>query len=301
MHVDLLQSASSCPAEPAEPAEPADPIERAVQRPSVSVAGTELIHIPGATFMMGSTAAEVARTEREWGEALLEAAYRPQFRSWLMKEVPAHPVQVAPFRLARFPIRNDEYRQFLAASGATGLPWSQPESLARHLPDDHPVWGVSLAEVHAYLAWRGARDGLAWRLPSEAEWEWAAAGPAGRRYPYGEQFDATRCNTIEAGRASTSAVDAHPGGASDFGVEDLAGNVEEWTASPYQPYPGAPAVHDDLMRLLGPGYPVLRGGSFGLGGDLARTRRRHGRHPAARFRITGFRLALDGEPMGERA
>lgn len=256
----------------------------------------QLINIPGATFYMGSSLDEVERTEREWRDGLREASYGPLFRSWLMKEYPPHPVQVAPFRLARFPVRNDEYRQFLDAASTAALHWPQPESLARGLPDDHPVWGVGLAEVHAYLAWRGARDGLAWRLPSEAEWEWAAAGPHGRRYPFGDHFDAACCNTAESGRASSSAVDAHPGGASYWGVEDLAGNVEEWTASAYQPYPGAAPVQDDLLRLLGPGYPVLRGGSFGLGGDLARSRRRHGRHPDAAFRITGFRLTINGEP-----
>jgi len=91
-------------------------------------------------------------------------------------------------------------------------------------------------------------------------------------------------------------VGAHPRGASCWGVEDLAGNVEEWTASAYAPYPGGTAVDDDLQQLLGPRYTVLRGGSFALGGDLARSRRRHGPHPGAPFRITGFRLAIDKDP-----
>jgi len=255
----------------------------------------ELIDVPGATFMMGSSMGEVDRTEREWRDSLLDPAYRPVFRRWLMKEYPAHPVHVAAFRMARFPVRNDEYRQFLDASGPEAPKRPIPESLARRLPDDHPVWGVGLAEAQAFIAWRAARDGLPWRLPTEAEWEWAAAGPQGRRYPFGDDFDPARCNTAESGRATSSAVGAHPGGASCWGIEDLAGNVEEWTASAFQPYPGSAPVDDDLMRILGPGYAVLRGGSFELGGDLARTRRRHGPHPGAPFRITGFRLALDKE------
>lgn len=255
----------------------------------------ELIDVPSGTFMMGSAMDEVDRTEREWRERLLDPAYCPVFRSWLMKEFPAHPVQVAAFRITRFPVRNDEYRQFLDAGATAGTHAPVPESLARGLPGNHPVWGVLLTEAQAFIAWRSAHDGLRWRLPTEAEWEWAAAGPEGRRYPFGDDFDPARCNTAESGIGSSSAVGAYPGGASYWGVEDMAGNVEEWTASAFQPYPGGEPVEDDLMRLLGPNYAVLRGGSFVLGGDLARTRRRHGRHPGAPFRVTGFRMVLDKE------
>ena len=70
----------------------------------------------------------------------------------------------------------------------------------------------------------------------------------------------------------------------------MAGNVEEWTDSRYEAYPGGTVIDDDLLQILGQGYPVLRGGSFELGGDLTRSARRHGPHPGAKFRITGFRL-----------
>ena len=88
---------------------------------------------------------------------------------------------------------------------------------------------------------------------------------------------------------------AHPAGASYWGVEDLGGNVEEWTAGAYRPYPGGVPVNDELMQILGPAYAVLRGGSFALGGDLARTRRRHGPHPGRPFRVTGFRMVINEE------
>jgi len=258
----------------------------------------EMIALPAASFMMGSSMAEIERTHAEWSARLLEPGYRPLFRNWLLKEYPPHPVRLAPFAIARHPVRNDQYRAYLAACACAGrgeVP-QLPESIAAGLPDDHPVWGVSLAQAQAYIAWRAAAEGLPWRLPSEAEWEWAAAGPEGRRYPFGNAFDPACCNTIEAGRGCSGAVGAHPRGASCWGVEDLAGNVEEWTASAYAPYPGGTAVDDDLQQLLGPRYAVLRGGSFALGGDLARSRRRHGPHPGAPFRITGFRLAIDKDP-----
>lgn len=255
----------------------------------------ELRDIPAGTFMMGSSLAEIDLTEREWRDCLREPAYRPVLRDWLMKEYPAHPVRVAAFRMTRFPVRNDDYRSFLDANRHDRACPPVPESLQAGLPGDHPVWGVKLTDAQAFVAWRARRDSLAWRLPSEAEWEWAAAGPAGLRYPYGDIFDARRCNTVESGRGGSSPVDAHPDGASFWGIEDMGGNAEEWTASAYQPYPGGVPQDDDLMRLLGPGYAVLRGGSFALGGDLARTRRRHGPHPGMPFRVTGFRMVIDQE------
>jgi formylglycine-generating enzyme required for sulfatase activity len=72
----------------------------------------------------------------------------------------------------------------------------------------------------------------------------------------------------------------------------LAGNVEEWTGDTYRPYPGGKFVVDDIYLHLGPRYRVLRGGSFALGGDLARCARRHGPHPAPVFRYRGFRIVV---------
>ena len=73
---------------------------------------------------------------------------------------------------------------------------------------------------------------------------------------------------------TTTPVGAYPEGASWCGLMDLAGNVEEWTASRYAPYPGGHYIEDDLTDLVGRAYPILRGGSFRLGGDLARCARR---------------------------
>lgn len=252
----------------------------------------DLVAIPEATFEMGSTEEELLKTEGEWSGRLIDPSYRSVFRDWLRKEHPSHQVHLKAFRMGRFPVRNDEYREFLQAPTANGN-IACPESLQLGLPNDHPVWGVGIAEAQAFVVWRRARDRVPWRLPTEAEWEWAASGPNGSRYPFGDYFDPELCNTVESSRGVSCPVDAHPAGASYWGVEDLAGNVEEWTASVYSPYPGGEIIHDDLMQILGPGYPILRGGSFALGGDLARTRRRHGPHPGAPFRITGFRLVVN--------
>jgi formylglycine-generating enzyme required for sulfatase activity len=87
-------------------------------------------------------------------------------------------------------------------------------------------------------------------------------------------------------------VDRYPQGASAYGVFDLAGNVEEWTTSFYTPYPGGEFVADDISAQVGRQYRVLRGGSFALGGDLARCARRHGPHPQPAFRFRGFRVVV---------
>jgi formylglycine-generating enzyme required for sulfatase activity len=256
-----------------------------------SSSGTEFRHVEPGVLLMGSTIQEVEDCVRVWRVRLVSDAYQSEFRNWILKEYPAHRVAVAGFLCARFPVTNEEYGEFLAAMPASG----RPESIRLGLPGDHPVWGLGLAEVRAYLDWRSAADGRRYRLPSETEWEWVARGPLRTQYPWGNAFDPARCNTREAGWGATTAINAHPAGASWCGVEDLAGNVEEWTSSAYSPYPGGHLVEDDLWRVAGSTYPVLRGGSFALGGDLARCARRHGPHPGPPFRVRGFRLAKDLE------
>ena len=219
--------------------------------------------------------------------AIGRGLFPKRLRDWLLKEFPAHRRRMKAFSIMRYPVTNAEFSSFCGTDGST-----PPESIRLQFPAHHPVWGVSFDQAQRYSQWRGAREGLPLRLPSECEWERAAGGPAGRRYPFGDSFDVGCCNTVEAGHGRTTPVDAYDHAASDWGVVDMAGNVEEWTTGRYAPYPGGVVIDDDLLRLLGPGYRVLRGGSFLLGGDLARTRRRHGRHPGDLFRVSGFRLAM---------
>lgn len=245
----------------------------------------ELLPVPAGELLMGSTNTEVETCVEFWGARLMENSYRAVFRDWILKEYPPHRVSLSAFHMARFPVTNGLYREFLHA-----VQMPQPSSIDACLPDDHPVWGVELEEIEHFLAWLGQRDGQAYRLPTEAEWEWAARGPKRLEYPWGPEFDSHRCNTVESGRGRTTPVGHFPQGASCFGIEDLGGNVEEWTASVYAPYPNGEWIKDDLFALAGAGYPILRGGSFALGGDLARCARRHGPHTSPRFRIRGFRV-----------
>ena len=125
------------------------------------------------------------------------------------------------YYMDRYPVTNREFREFLLASGYSPPDttnflkhWkgeTYPDSLA-----DHPVVWVSLDDARAYAGWKGKR------LPIEAEWQYAAQGRDGRTWPWGEDFDSTRCNNA-AGH--TTPVHRFPGGRSPFGVEDLTGNV----------------------------------------------------------------------------
>ncbi len=211
-------------------------------------------------------------------------------RSWIEKECPRHRVRLAPFRMARYPVTNAEYRAFLLDTGHPKLPtgWS-----FRQFPQEranHPVYTVSAASADAYALWLARRTGRGFRLPTEAEWEWAAAGPQGREFPWGERFDAELANTGETGLFNTSPVGAFVGGESVFGLADMAGNVEEYVADEYAAYPGGPFIADHLVKIHG-AYRVARGGSFARWRDLARTRRRHGHNPRSATYAMGFRLA----------
>ncbi len=116
----------------------------------------------------------------------------------------------------------------------------------------YPVVNITWDQAQNYAAWLGKR------LPSEAEWEKAARGPDGRIYPWGNEFDHTRCNTEESGRRRLAPVDLYDTGKSVFGVHDMIGNVLEWTGDRYAPYPWSQYECPDFKEH----FIVLRGGSW---------------------------------------
>lgn len=248
----------------------------------------EMIDIAGGSFSMGSTIEQVRKCVAEWADHLLEPEYAQRFEDWINKEYPAHERTIGPYSISRFPVTNAEYAHFVATTGRPAC-----QSLIEGPAGDHPAWGMDLSECRAYMDWLSESVSMPFRLPTEAEWEFAAKGPDGWEFPFGVSFDRCKCNTLESGNGGTTPVTKYVSWASPFGVCDMAGNVEEWTASDYAPYPGGAIVKDDLWSVSGgQPYPILRGGSFALGGDLARSARRHGPHPGNRFRYRGFRLAV---------
>ena len=163
--------------------------------------------------------------------------------------------------------------------------------------------GVSWYEAEAYCNWLNEQLRLkpgTIRLPTEAEWEWVARGPEGRRYPWSDIWESWRCNSVESGIGRTSAIGCFPGGAANWWlviqpgsemVHDLAGNVWEWIASEYtEDYSKA---HQSVLNTDHPiERPcVLRGGSWFNDPLGVRGAARLDRYPHAWFLDIGFRLA----------
>ena len=124
-----------------------------------------------------------------------------------------------------------------------------------------PVVGVCWFEARAYCAWLSAQTGQTFRLPTEAEWEAAARGGQRRRYAFGNNFDAARCNTFETHIRRTTPIGVFPGGKTPEGLVDMTGNTWDWTSSLYTPYP-----YDAADGREAPSPPgarrVVRGGSW---------------------------------------
>lgn len=237
--------------------------EHASAKPfQVAVGGIPLtfLPIPGGTFHMGSTKEEIQHAIEEFPH--LEAA-------WFEKEYPQHEVDVSAFYMAETQITNRQWQIFMDASNISRT----PEGFETSSPDC-PVWGITFDELTQFCEWLSKESGQTISIPTEEQWEKAARGTDSREYPWGNTFDKSRCNTKESGIGHSTLVGSFPNGKSPHGILDMAGNVEEWTSTKYQPYPGGKPIHD---RFGGPGdYNVIRGGSFDHEGDLARCARRHG-------------------------
>ncbi|MFI1966381.1 formylglycine-generating enzyme family protein [Streptomyces pathocidini] len=219
-------------------------------------------------------------------------------RPWIEKECPRHIHTVAAFRIAAYPVTNAEYAVFLHETGHREIPSGWHYGRFTPAVANHPVHTVTAESADTYARWLGARTGRAFRLPTEQEWEYAAGGPEGHRYPWGGKWSADAANTLESGLLMTTPVGAFPDGRSWCGALDMAGNVEEYTSSVYGPYPGGQLVRDDLYLRLG-AYRIARGGAFNRFRDLARCQRRHGPYPRSLYAM-GFRLAED-PPAGAAA
>ncbi len=188
----------------------------------------EMASIPAGKFKMGST-------------------------DGVSDEQPVREVTIAAFRLGRYEVTNEEYKPFLEASGR-----EVPVEVADPAKAKHPVVYVSWEDAVAYCKWLSEKTGRKFRLPTEAEWEYAARGPKGLKYPWGNEWNQAKAVIYTDG---TKPVGSIPAGASPFGVMDMAGNVWEWVsdwhAENYDP--------NDIVNPKGPRngvYRVLRGGSW---------------------------------------
>lgn len=246
-----------------------------------------MVYVPGGEFTMGLNG-------RDGGDEY---------------ERPAHRVTVKPFFIDVYEVTNEDYEKFIKATDNLPPPtWrnkTYPAFRARY-----PVTGVTWDDARAYAAWAGKR------LPTEEEWEFAARGTDGRRYPWGNGWQNGLANAEAAADAAETAsqkaaetafqklerlrrsaigprklteVGAYKG-VSPFGVYDMVGNAWEWTDSKMIPYPGGSLpikVADDLK--------VIRGGSFASNQNQATTTYRRGWRMRAEsdYRSTGFRCVKD--------
>lgn len=213
-------------------------------------------------------------------------------------ERPVHRVTVSPYWISRYPVTNADYGKYVAETGkSTPLHWQGgqiPEGKA-----NHPVVYVSWSDAEAFCTWLGRRLGASGaegtvRLPTEAEWEFAARGEEGREYPWGpEPPDEQRANfASEIG--DTTPVDAYSRGATPEGVFDLASNVWEWCRDWSGDYP-AEEQHDPTGPDQGTSR-VFRGGSFRDGPRGLRGAFRVGGHPEGRLEGVGFRVVWSSRP-----
>ena len=243
--------------------------------------GVEMALVPAGCFQMGSTGEQVddaiQRCERLRGAGNCE-------RSQYEDEQPVEMVCFAePFWIDRYEVTNAQY-------GSSGE-WS-----GDRLPREFVNW----ADAVAHCASRGAR------LPAEAEWEYAARGPDGLVFPWGDRFKGSLLNScdrscewnltgagVDDGYPDTAPVGSYPGGASWVGALDLSGNVWEWTSSIYRPYPADGRAVDgsaDGDRR------VLRGGSwYHSGSDLLRSAARYPVSPDYADYVTGFRCVASSQ------
>lgn len=191
------------------------------------------------------------------------------------------------FYIGKFEITNAQYAAFVRETGYDGSdhPSSKPTEQfldywtdGRYPPDlrDHPVTRINWHHAKAFCDWLARKTGRVVRLPTDAEWEWAARGRAGRVYPWGDEWDPRRCNWGDPGEidgyAETAPVGSFPAGATPEGVHDLAGNIWEWSAN-----------------------KVLRGGPWCLDAESVRCEWKGREDPQRADDKFGFRVVVEVE------
>ncbi|MDA1326237.1 MAG: SUMF1/EgtB/PvdO family nonheme iron enzyme [Proteobacteria bacterium] len=255
----------------------------------------ETIEIAAGAFVRGSD-----RAEREAAYRLDEKAYGHSItrnNKWYESEFVRENQETPAFAITRTLITNGQYAVFVRATGhrrpdvdrdtwqGYGLihPYDRTRRHAwrRKAPplgrEIHPVVLVSHADARAYAGWLSRKTGRLWRLPSEAEWEKAARGSDGRRFPWGDLFDPKLANSADNGPFDTVPVGSFPAGASPPGLLDAAGQVFEWTST-----------------RSGQGRFIVKGGSWDdKGCGICRPAARHSRPADIKHILIGFRLVRE--------
>jgi formylglycine-generating enzyme required for sulfatase activity len=195
---------------------------------------------------------------------------------------PVHTVTLDSFYMDVYEVTRGRYRACVTAGVC-----SESKNLASpdlfYAEPDYPMAAVDWNQAQTYCAWRGAR------LPGEAEWEKAARSTDGRTYPWGADFDAQYAAIrYEPKTGGPTKVGSYEKGQSPYGLYDLAGSVWEWTADPFQAYPG----NEANQNLFRPAEKILRGGSWFYPDQYAlSTWFRYSSPPQTAVGYIGFRCA----------
>jgi formylglycine-generating enzyme required for sulfatase activity len=223
----------------------------------------ELVRIPAGEFLMGSDTKKDSQARDD--------------------ETPQHKVTLDEYWIGKTPVTNAQYAVYAKAAGKK---FEMPKG-----KENHPVVDVTWNDAAAFCQWLSQASGQNVRLPTEAEWEKAARGSDGRIYPWGDEWDAKKCNTRESGIGGTTPVGKFsPQGDSPYGCVDMAGNVWEWCADWYADsyYANSPTKNP-----AGPekgDVRALRGGSFYHDAQVARCALRLRHHPPDGNWNLGFRV-----------
>ncbi len=233
----------------------------------------------------------------------------------------AHEIIIAPFKIAKYAVSNEDYLEFVEAKGyqvekywcQAGWQWRCKEKLKHPvywrrdsghswlqrifdqwvpLNLTHAVMHISWYEAQAFCRWAGRR------LPTEAEWEFAAASESDtqtngmtpkREFPWGNELGKNKAN-LDSNHSGVVAVDAYPQGKSAFGCQQMIGNVWEWTDTTFAPYPGfSPDWYTEYSRPLFGHTKVLRGGAWCTRGRMMRNTWRNYYGPDRNDVFAGFR------------
>jgi serine/threonine-protein kinase len=243
-----------------------------------------MVYVPAGEFWMGSTDEDINAVTAECVQDCEPDRYP--------RERPQQQVYVSAFWIDRTEVTNAQYKLCVAdgacsppstaASNDRGSYYDNPRF------DNYPVVMVTWKQAQEYARWAGGR------LPTEAEWEYAARGPSRNVYPWGNQPPDASLLNYGWNLTDTTAVGSYPAGASWCGALDMAGNVWEWTSSLYQDYPYDPG--DGREDPDAGGNRVFRGGAFAYYKERARCAYRGDDRPESSWFTLGIRVVVSTAP-----
>jgi formylglycine-generating enzyme required for sulfatase activity len=236
------------------------PLPTQIESSNDSLTQPPMLSIPGGVFEMGANSGDDY-------------------------ERPQHTVTVTPFLIDTYEVTCGDYERFLKANPEYKSPPGWVNRTAPPGTVQRPVTGVHWYDASAYANWAGKR------LPTEEEWEFAARGTTGWRYPWGNDWRADAANAGDSNARQFADVGSYPAGKGPFGTMDMIGNAWEWTSTEWKGYPGGPVPPDAPNELR-----VIRGGYWGSSAAKATTTFRRGwdaRGAKTGYENTGFRCAAD--------